>query len=119
MLRNFGLVLTIMTLLLMSLAYAVPAQSHEPIFMISPEAPGKGAFDIHTEITHERQGDERRFELEQEFLIVIPGAKEPEAYSIGERVRSAIGETAFFVDGSKIRVTVSQGVVNYNLHWRC
>ncbi len=41
----------------------------------------------------------------KEFLIVIPGAKEYEAYSIGERVRSAIGETAFFVDGSKIRVT--------------
>jgi len=47
----------------------------------------------------------------EEFLIVIPGAEGAEAYAIGEKIRSVIGETAFFVDGSKIRVTVSQGVV--------
>ncbi len=41
--------------------------AHEPIFMMSHEAPGKGAFDVHTEVRHERQGDEREFELEQEF----------------------------------------------------
>lgn len=102
MLRNFGLVLTIMTLLLMSLAYVVPAQSHEPIFMISPEAPGKGAFDIHTEITHERQGDERRFELEQEFsygltrdLAVgfsIPFVREENITPAGQNVENGIGD---------------------------
>jgi len=47
----------------------------------------------------------------EEFLIVLPGAEGAEAYAIGEKIRSVIGETAFFVDGSKIRVTASQGVV--------
>ena len=47
----------------------------------------------------------------EEFLIVLPGAKESDAYSACERIRSAIGETDFAINGSKIHVTVSQGVV--------
>jgi diguanylate cyclase (GGDEF)-like protein len=47
----------------------------------------------------------------EEFLIVIPGAKGADAYTIGERIRSAVGETDFSINGSKMRVTVSQGVV--------
>jgi len=47
----------------------------------------------------------------EEFLIVFPGAKASDAYSIAERVCSAIDETDFCIDGSRIRVTASQGVV--------
>ncbi len=47
----------------------------------------------------------------EEFLVVIPGAKKSDAYTIGERIRSAIGETDFSINGSKIRVTASLGVV--------
>ena len=47
----------------------------------------------------------------EEFLVVIPGTKESDAYNICERIRSVIGETDFAIDGSKIHVTVSQGLV--------
>lgn len=50
----------------------------------------------------------------EEFLIVFPGAKEAVAFKVAERVRSVIGETDFFVDGAKIRVTVSQGVATWD-----
>ena len=43
------------------------AFAHAPVFMLSPDAPGKEAFDLHTEVTHSRQGNERNTELEQEF----------------------------------------------------
>lgn len=46
----------------------------------------------------------------EEFLIVTPGAKEADAYTIGEKIRSAIGETDISINGLKIRVTVSLGV---------
>ena len=42
-------------------------EAHEPIFMVSPQAPGKGAFDVHTAALYERQGDNREFKLEQAF----------------------------------------------------
>jgi len=46
-----------------------PAFAHAPIFMMAPEAPGKGAFDLHTNIEHSRQGGQRRTEVEQEFTF--------------------------------------------------
>lgn len=45
--------------------------AHSPLFMLAPEAPGKGAFDLHTSITHGRQGDNRSTELEQEFTYGV------------------------------------------------
>ncbi|MEW6682535.1 MAG: transporter [Nitrospirota bacterium] len=49
----------------------MPALAHEPIFMISHEAPGKGAFDVHTAFQHERRGAERGLEVEQEFTYGV------------------------------------------------
>lgn len=46
-----------------------PAFAHAPIFMMAPEAPGKGAFDIHTNIEHSKQGGERSTRVEQEFTF--------------------------------------------------
>lgn len=100
--RHFRPVLTIMTLLLMGLVYTVSAEAHEPIFMISHEAPGKGAFDIHTEMTHERQGDEREFELEQEFTygltrdlavgLTIPFVREEVSTPQRQKVENGLGD---------------------------
>ena len=47
------------------------AVAHAPVFMMAPEVPGKSAFDLHTVITHSRQGDNRHTELEQEFTYGI------------------------------------------------
>lgn len=47
----------------------------------------------------------------EEFLIVIPGAEEKEVFSICERIRLAVNETDIYIDGSSVRVTVSQGMV--------
>ncbi|HEX9756608.1 MAG TPA: transporter [Nitrospiria bacterium] len=76
--------------------------AHEPIFMISHEAPGKGAFDLHTEMTHERQGDEREFEIEQEFTygltrdlavgLSMPFVREEEMTSTGQDVENGLGD---------------------------
>jgi hypothetical protein len=77
--------------------------AHEPIFMISHEAPGKGAFDIHTEITHERQGDERELEVEQEFTygltrdlaigLSVPFVREEAiTTSQGQEVKNGLGD---------------------------
>ncbi|MDP2644936.1 MAG: hypothetical protein Q8P24_08350 [Desulfobacterales bacterium] len=97
-----GFVPTIMTLLLMSLAYALSAAAHEPIFMMSHEAPGKGAFDIHTEMTHARQGDKREFELEAEITygltrdlavgLSIPFVREEGITSGGQKVENGLGD---------------------------
>lgn len=46
----------------------------------------------------------------EEFLIVIPGAAEKEVLSIGERIRRAVNEPEICIDGSSVRVTVSQGI---------
>lgn len=46
-----------------------PALAHAPIFMMAPEAPGKGAFDLHTNIEHGKQGSERSTRVEQEFTF--------------------------------------------------
>ena len=58
---------TIVSFVLIGVLFPVHVPAHEPIFMISPEAPGKGAFDVHTALVHKRQGDKRELELEQEF----------------------------------------------------
>lgn len=47
----------------------------------------------------------------EEFLVVMPGAKELEAYSICERIRSAINVKDFAINGLKIHLTVSLGFV--------
>lgn len=47
----------------------------------------------------------------EEFLVVMPGAKEREAYSICERIRTAINEKDFAINGLKIHLTVSLGFV--------
>lgn len=77
-----------------------PAFSHAPVFMMAPEAPGKGAFDLHTDIEHARQGDERHTEVEQEFTyginrdfalgFAVPLAREEHAPESGEQT-SATG----------------------------
>lgn len=52
----------------------------------------------------------------EEFILIIPGAKEEDAYGIFERIRTAIVETDFPINGSNIQVTVSQGVVTWDGH---
>ena len=52
----------------------------------------------------------------EEFLLVLPGADDIGALAIGKRIRAAIGDTDFHVDGTHIRVTVSQGVVTWDGH---
>lgn len=59
--------LTMISLLSFTLVPPLGAGAHEPIFMMSHETPGKGAFDIHTEVFHERQGNEQSLEIEQEL----------------------------------------------------
>ncbi len=76
--------------------------AHEPIFMISPEAPGKGAFDMHTEVRHERQGDKREFELAQEFTygltrdlafnLTIPFMREEVETAQGQEEKNGLGD---------------------------
>ncbi len=48
------------------LVFASSAWAHEPLFMASHEAPGKGAFDAHLEITGERTEAEDKTEYEVE-----------------------------------------------------
>lgn len=100
--KSVGPYLIIAMLLLMGSAYPIVAEAHEPIFMISHEAPGKGAFDIHTEVTHDRQGDERELELEQEFTygltrdmavrLSIPYVREELMESTGQKEQGGLGD---------------------------
>ena len=50
----------------------------------------------------------------EEFLVVIPGAQGKDACAIGERIRSVIGDKDILVNGSSIRVTISQGLVTWD-----
>ncbi|MDL1973446.1 MAG: diguanylate cyclase [Deltaproteobacteria bacterium] len=50
----------------------------------------------------------------EEFLLIIPGGEENSAWSVAQRVRSVIGSTDMDVDGTRVRVTVSQGVVTWD-----
>lgn len=45
------------------------ARAHEPLFMMSHEAPGKGAFDVHAGFHQEKQGDETEREIEAEATL--------------------------------------------------
>ncbi|MEE8483618.1 MAG: hypothetical protein V3S46_03390 [Nitrospinota bacterium] len=96
---KFFSILTIAVIFIPPMA-ASPSFAHAPLFMLAPEAPGKGAFDMHTSITHGRQGEERHTEFEQEFTygltrgiaagISIPFAREEE-FPSGEEQSSKTG----------------------------
>ena len=70
--------------------------------MVSPEAPGKGAFDLHTSIQSSKQGNERGFELEQEFTygltrdlaikFSVPFVREEGISSQGQNVENGLGD---------------------------
>lgn len=47
------------------------AEAHEPIFMMSPEAPGKGAKDVHIATHVERSDEENALEQELDFSYGI------------------------------------------------
>lgn len=49
----------------------------------------------------------------EEFLLVLPGTAPREAEALAERVRNAISSEPFQVEGSRIRVTLSQGVCTW------
>lgn len=53
------------------IVFAGPLWSHEPLFMMSHEAPGKGAFDVHAGFHQEKQGDG----TEREIQIVASAEK--------------------------------------------
>lgn len=77
------------------------ALAHEPIFMVSPEAPGKGAFDVHTGIQSTKRGNEREFEWEQELTygltrdlavnLSVPFVREEGISSQGQNVENGLG----------------------------
>ncbi|MDX9708785.1 MAG: GGDEF domain-containing protein [Trichloromonas sp.] len=46
----------------------------------------------------------------EEFLAVLPGTDAPAAVAVAERMRRAVGETPFDVDGLSLPVTISLGV---------
>lgn len=50
----------------------------------------------------------------EEFIIVLPGAKQTDAYTIAERIRLKINEENVNVDGTSIPFTVSQGLATCN-----
>ena len=84
-----------LTALLFLIVSVGSAFAHAPLFMLAPEAPGKEAFDLHTSITHSRQGGERHSELEQEFTygitrdfavgVSVPLARQEQAAAGGEQ----------------------------------
>ena len=47
----------------------------------------------------------------EEFLILFPGAQEAEGMAICNRIRDAIAKKTVDIEGAKINVTVSQGIV--------
>ncbi len=59
--------LTLLLLVVPVISWNGAALAHAPLFMMAPEAPGKGAFDLHTSLVHSRHGGERRTESELEF----------------------------------------------------
>jgi len=46
----------------------------------------------------------------EEFLAILPGTDAPAAVAVAERMRRAVGETPFDVDGRNLPVTISLGV---------
>lgn len=51
-----------------------------------------------------------------EIVAVMPGATEPEAASVAERIRSRVSEEEIVVSEEKLAVTVSVGVAVYPVH---
>ncbi|MFQ5781148.1 MAG: hypothetical protein ACE5HN_10250 [Nitrospiria bacterium] len=100
--RRYHLLLMFVSVTWAGVTYPIPSLAHEPIFMISHEAPGKGAFDIHTEVTHERQGDERELEVEEEFTygltrdlaigLSVPFVREEEITPQGQDAENGLGD---------------------------
>jgi diguanylate cyclase (GGDEF)-like protein len=50
----------------------------------------------------------------EEFIVVLPGAKQSDALTIAERIRLKIDEKTADVDGVSIPFTISQGVATCN-----
>lgn len=50
----------------------------------------------------------------EEFIIVLPGSKQTDAFTIAERIRLKINEKNVNVDGTSIPFTVSQGLATCN-----
>jgi two-component system cell cycle response regulator len=50
----------------------------------------------------------------EEFIVVLPGAAGTDAFTVAERIRLRINETAANVDGISIPFTISQGVATSN-----
>ena len=50
----------------------------------------------------------------EEFIVVLPGANDTDAFSVAERIRLRIYEKAADVDGTSISFTVSQGLATCN-----
>ena len=48
----------------------------------------------------------------EEFLVVLPGADQPEAWRIAERLRQTIAATAFQIEDKALHVTTSIGLVS-------
>jgi hypothetical protein len=60
-----------LTFSVLSFYYFQVAFAHDPIFMTSPEAPYKGAFDLHTSVKTVTKPNERELEVEQELTYGI------------------------------------------------
>jgi diguanylate cyclase (GGDEF)-like protein len=50
----------------------------------------------------------------EEFIVVLPGAKQADAFTIAERIRLKINEKNADVDGVSIPFTISQGLATCN-----
>ena len=50
----------------------------------------------------------------EEFIVVLPGANDGDAFSVAERIRLRIKEKAVDVEGISISFTASQGVATSN-----
>lgn len=104
MMAKRDIVLVMTSLVLIGGPLTIPAAAHEPLFMLSHEAPGKGAFDVHTEVQLERQGDKREFELEQEFTygltrdmaikLSVPFVREEATTAEGQEEENGLGDPA-------------------------
>ena len=51
-----------------------------------------------------------------EFVILLPETAESAALEAGERIRTAVENTAFDLDGSQIKTTVSIGIASFPAH---
>lgn len=49
----------------------------------------------------------------EEFVIICPETEQDGAIMLAEKIRKVIEESEFFVDGEKLRITVSIGIANF------